>query len=157
MVQAVLMCVIAVTSAWWAYSTHTADQERAAARDREQRLRVEEQQARERRAAQHEVISQMSRQLGLMEAQCDNRVQLALILDNRSSSRRAERCYDAYIGAQSLFFLSRHRIIPNPSVSTETWKVLWKSLEQALIDAGDVGYNPERVSGDWEAIIKKSN
>ena len=156
-VQAVLTFVIAVTSGFWAYYIYTADQNRAEARDREQRLRVEEQQARERRAAQQEAISQMSVQLGLMDAQCDFGVQLLLILDSPRPSRRAEGCYDAYIGAQSLLFLSRHRIKPKPSIPEDQWKNLWISLEKALIDAGDVSYDPKAIWRNWDAITKDAN
>ena len=144
MLQAVLTAVIAVSTGWWAYNTN-----------REQLLRVEEQQAREQRDAQNEAISQMSRQLGLMEAQCE-REQLRIILDQPSPKRRQKRCYDAYIGARSLFFLSKVRIIRGTKVSEKEWERLWKKLLESLGNAGNISYDSAAVSEKWKAIVEKS-
>ena len=150
------MAVIALVSAWWAYNTSMADRNRTEARDREQRHRIQEQQIRERRTAQHEAISQMSRQLGLMEAQCDSSKQLRNILDKSYANRREERCYDAYIGARSIFFLSQVRVIRDPSVCQVEWECLWNDLKKSLRNAGSIAYNPAKVSATWKAIVENS-
>ena len=121
-VQAAFTAVIAGFSGWWAYTSYTGDQERAEARERAQRQNILEQRTRERRSTQSEVISQMSRQLGLMEAQCDTGVQLRQMLDEPSPTRRAERCYDAYIGrpVASVSF-EGYRVVRDETVSEKEW------------------------------------
>ena len=58
--QAVLTALIATFSGCWAFTTYTGEQRRIA-----------ETRSREQRQAQDEAIAEMSRQLGLMEAQCE--------------------------------------------------------------------------------------
>ena len=145
MVQAVLTAIIATFSGCWAFATYTGDQRR-----------LSETQAREQRQAQNEAISQMSRQLGLMEAQCEEDVQLRFLLDNAKSTRREERCYDAYIHARSLLYLSRVRIDSHSTVSDVDWNDLWDDFEQALVRAGAITYNADRVSTAWTPIVNNS-
>lgn len=144
-IQTVLMAVIAVTNGFWAYKTYTEDRKRAV-----------EQQAHHRRVAQNEAISHMSRQLGLMEAQCEE-TPLSTILDERSPARPKEQCYEAYIAARSLFFHSKVRIARDPKlVSEKDWEDLWHALHKSLSDAGDIGYDSKRLSTDWKAIVEKT-
>lgn len=155
-VQALLTCVIAISSGWWAYNTHRANQEWKEARHTEQLSRIDEQQKRESRVAQAEAISQMSQQLGLMEAQCDSQQQLRSILERDSINRLEERCYDSYISARAILFLSRVRIIRDPDVAEADWDSLWNDFKQSLIDAGSISYNPNNVSARWQKIVESS-
>ena len=140
--QTLFTCVIALSSGWWAYTTYMNDQKR-----------FEEQQNRDRYETQKEAISQMSRQLGLMKAQCPESSLLDLA-DKISSLDK--RCFEAYIGARSLFFLSRVRIFRSLKMEESEWNKLWLSLEQSLINAGAVKYNGHTVLKHWKDIIEKS-
>ena len=146
-VQAVLTAVIALSSGWWAYTTYKNDQKRW---DREQNRELYE--------AQEEVIAQMSRQLGLMEAQCKDNEQ---ILDSKLAEKTTllaleEGCLDAYLGVRSFFFLARTRISPSPKVGESTWNEKWKNLEESLKNAGNVQYEALKVSRLWQDIIDNS-
>ena len=140
--QTMFTCVIALSSGWWAYTTYMNDQKR-----------FEEQQNRDRYETQKEAISQMSRQLGLMKAQCPESSLLDLA-DKISSLDK--RCFEAYIGARSLFFLSRVRIFRSPEMEEEKWNTRWKSLEDSLINAGTSTYNAQTVSKLWKDIVDQS-
>lgn len=157
-VQAFLTLVIALCSGWWAYQTQRLDREISASREHERLARIAEQESMESRAAQAEAISQMSRQLGLMEALCNENARLRTLLDGSDGpvSRRVEQCHDAYIGARSLLFLSEVRILPNPKVKQDEWKDLWDTLKKTLRNAGAIGYNPQRVGSDWSKIVGRA-
>ncbi len=140
--QALFTLVIAVSSGWWAYTTYMNDQKR-----------FEEQKNRDRYETQKEAISQMSRQLGLMKAQCPESSLLDLADEISSLDKR---CFEAYIGARSLFFLSRVRIFRSLKMEESEWNKLWKSLEDSLINAGTSKYDASTVSILWEGIVNKS-
>lgn len=142
--QIALTALIAVFSGYWAYATHTADQRRTA-----------EALARERRDAHNAAIAQMSRQIGLMQAQCEEDVQLRTLLDD-APTRRKEGCYDAYLGARSLLFLSRAQITPDPSIAPSAWAQLWDDFQTSLVSAGARNYREEQVSDAWESIVSNS-
>ena len=146
MVQAALTALIATFSGCWAYTTYIGDQRR-----------ISETRNREQRQAQDEAIAQMSRQIGLMEAQCDEDVQLRTLLDDQARpTTRQERCYEAYIGARSLLYLSQVRIRSRSTLSYDDWTQLWADFEQALVRAGAVTYSADTVSTAWETIVDNS-
>lgn len=143
-VQAFLVLIIAAASGYWAYYTRAAELQRAA----ERRLT-------ERRLAQAEAISQMSSQLGLMQAQCDaSDRQLRRLGDKDVLVLRERQCYDAYIGARSLFFLSSVRIRRDPDTLPSDWNTAWDGLRESLRRAGSVQYSEDDMSKNWRAIVE---
>ena len=153
--QAFLVLIIAITNGYWAYYTRELDQQQAAERERTELRRIEEQRLTERRIAQAEAISQMSAQLGLMQAQCNpDDQQLRTLGDKEILTLRERQCYDAYIGARSLAFLSSVRIRRNPTTSSSDWDSAWEDLTQSLTNAGSLRYSEENVSQHWEAIVE---
>ena len=154
--QVILTVAIAGFSGFWAITTYTGEQRRIQEQQERDERRIQEQQERDERQAQNEAIAQMSRQLGLMQAQCDEADLLRSLLDVASVTRRREQCYGGYIEARSLFFLSRERILSDSTVSRQQWDTMWDSFEIDLIQAGARGYYPDEVSARWEAIVRHS-
>ena len=153
--QAFLVLIIAMVSGYWAYYTRDLDQQQAADRETTEFRRIAEQRLTERRIAQTEAISQMSAQLGLMQAQCNaSDRQLRTLGDKEILTLRERQCYDAYIGARSLLFLSSVRIRRDPTTSSSDWNSAWEGLTQSLRRAGSVRYSEEDVSQNWQAIVE---
>ena len=142
--QVLLAIAIAVFSGSWAVTTYKAEQRR-----------IQEQRARDERQTQEEAIAQMSRHLGLMQAQCEPGDFLRVLADDPMTSRQ-ERCYNGFIEARSLVFLSRIRIIRDSTVSESEWQEKWDSLDVALSRAGAMGYFPSVLSTRWRRIVENS-
>ena len=152
--QAFLVLTIAATSGYWASYTRATDERQAAEREETEQRQVAEQRLTERRTAQAEAISQMSSQLGLMQAQCDpSDLQLRRLGDRDTLTLRERQCYEAYIGARSLYFISSVRIRRDPDTSLPDWNAAWEGLRQSLRQAGSVRYSEDEVSKSWEAIV----
>lgn len=143
--QVLLTFVIAATSGWWAYATYTGD-----------KARLKQQQNREQYKAQMEAISQMSRQLDLMKAQCPSDEPLTILGDEKNSTPLESRCFEAYIGARSLVYLSEVQINRQPEITETDWGQLWNSLEKSLREAGNIAYNPQNIATNWKAIVENS-
>lgn len=140
-VQALFTAIIAICAGYWAWATRADDLHRI--EDTQRRARVE---------MQNEAISVMSRQLGLMTALC-NEVALRDLGDKPTLTLRNRQCYEAYIGARSLVFLSEVRIARGCNASESDWSSAWRELSQALRDAGTNRYFPNTVAERWRAII----
>ncbi len=153
-IQALLVLIIAMTSGYWAWYTRAADAEEAVERQANERERVAQQRLTEQRMAQAEAISQMSSQLGLMQAQCNaSDRQLRTLGDKETLTLRERQCYEAYIGARSLLFLSSVRIRRDADTSSSEWTAAWEGLTQSLRRAGSVRYSEEDTSENWQAIV----
>ena len=153
-IQAILVLVIAMTSGYWAWYTRTDDKEQESHRNATERREVAEQLLTEQRMAQAEAISQMSSQLGLMQAQCNpSDRQLRKLGDKEVLTLRERQCYDAYIGARSLFFLSTVRIRRDPDTALSDWNAAWTGLKQSLKNAGSVRYSEADMSKNWQGIV----
>ena len=139
-----LTAVIALSTGWWAWTTYHNDQ-----------ARLERQQNRDRFEAQEDAIAEMSRQLGLMGAQC-KRMALLNLLDDGPLSTREEGCLGAYLGARSFFFLAKMKISRSREVDETKWNEHWNKLRRSLEDAGRLGYTPETVLKHWQNIINDS-
>ena len=97
----------------------------------------------------------MSRQLGLMEAQCDQ-APLRDLGDKKTLTLREANCYDAYIGARSLVFLTQLQIVRRSDVKTGDWSEAWRALYESLRDAGVSTYFPAAVADRWQTIVSQS-
>ena len=141
--QAFLVLIIAMTSGYWAWYTYDVDKQQAAERE-----------ATEQRMAQAEAISRMSSQLGLMQAQCDpDDRQLRELGEKKELTLRERQCYEAYIGARALLFLSSVRIRRDPDTSLSSWNTAWDGLRKSLKRAGSVRYSEVEMSKNWQAIV----
>ena len=142
--QTLLLLVIACFSGWWSYTTYSYETNRELARERDQRERKEA-----------EAIASMSKQLGLMAAQCDD-VALRDIGDGFHISPRRRGCYEAYIGARSLIYLSRIYIFPSGRTESTIWNEKWKQFAEQLQSAGTTKYNRNALEKRWDDIVKDS-
>lgn len=144
LVQALFTAVVALCAGYWTWATHHEDQ-----------LRTAQERDRQIRNTQNTAISLMSRQLGLMEAQCDQ-APLRDLGDKPTLTLRQEQCYDAYIGARSLVFLSQLQIVRRSDVKAEDWSEAWRALSESLRDAGVSTYFRAAVSDRWQTIVSLS-
>ena len=142
--QALLVLIIAMSSGYWTWYTHAVDERQAAVRE-----------ATEQRMEQAEAISRMGSQLGLMQAQCNpSDRQLRELGDKEALTLRERQCYEAYIGARSLLFLSSVRIRRDADTSLSDWNAAWDGLEQSLKRAGSVQYSEDDMSKNWQDIVE---
>ena len=98
----------------------------------------------------------MSRQLDLMKAQCPSNKSLTALGDEKKSTLLESRCFDAYMGARSLIFLSEVQITHQSKITEQEWSQYWKSLGKSLRDAGIIAYNPQKISKQWKTIVENS-
>ena len=139
LVQLTLAAAIALTSGLWAYVTYTTGQVRMHS-DREQRQAL----------AQEEAKAAMSRQLGLMVAQCKQYFDpkdLAV-----SSDPLEQGCFRAALEARGLLYVTRVRLARPASMSEDKWSQRWENLEEVLKRAWRGEYTESSIWVAWNRI-----
>ena len=101
-------------------------------------------------------IADMSKQLGLMAAQCPEGVELRTLGTDHYPSKLESGCYSAYLEARSLLYYTQVAVPPNNSVSGEEWDEIWDQFNQALVLSGTRGYVNRDLRTHWEKVIGAS-
>ena len=139
--QYVLTAAIALVTGIWGLVTYTNEQ-----------ARLTSEKAESIATAKRRAVEAMSRQLGLMDAQCPG---TALIeLGERDHPTLLEKaCFDAYIEAEALFFFTRTQLTRPCELSDGDWSNLWSGFKGALEKAGDSEYVPSDIEVSWNNIV----
>lgn len=143
--QYVLTVAIAFVTGFWGWVTYTNEQARLA-----------DERAATTAAAERRAVAAMSRQLGLMDAQCPG---TALIdLGEKPSPTPLETaCFNAYIEAEALFFFTRTELRKPNDVPASDWNDLWSTFKAALAAAGDSKYAPNTLEVVWNDIVRATH
>ena len=103
-------------------------------------------------------IADMSRQVDRMAALCEEGWQIRTL--NGVGTNRERGCYEAWLEARSLLFVTRSRIAPGSASAFGECNGgqgnPWTVLRCALLDAGATGYAERQVIQAWDAVLRTS-
>lgn len=101
-------------------------------------------------------IADMSKQLGLMSAQCPSEIPLRTLGTNSYPNKLEVGCFAAYLEARSLLYYTQIALPPDGAIELGQWKNMWNQFEKVLVQSGSRGYVDMDIRTHWKKVIENS-